>query len=372
MCAGATGAAIGALRSSSEDAASLTERLKQLTREKERVQDVLRGVKRRQRRVTRQLTALDEQLYLTEQRLRQTRLNIRRTRGEVEEADRDYETAAELLDEHREDLSDRLVVLHQQSEVRPVEVLLQSTSFTDFANRLYLLNRVVALDSQLLSEFQDSRDHAESRRVELAQRVADLAALEKRLSDERRRAAAERQVTEEEKKEILRDRAAWERALAELEQSSREIEGMLQRLQQTPDGQARLAKPWAGTVQWPLKGRISSGFGYRKHPIYRVRKMHTGIDIAVPHGTPIKAAAGGTVVHAARWGGYGNCVIVDHGGGLATLYGHCSRLSVKKGQEVRQAQVIAYVGSTGLSTGPHLHFETRRDGRPVDPMKLLP
>ncbi|MBN1459840.1 MAG: M23 family metallopeptidase [Armatimonadetes bacterium] len=147
---------------------------------------------------------------------------------------------------------------------------------------------------------------------------------------------------------------------------------MLQQMQHTPEGRDRLAKPWNGKFITPVQGRISSPYGYRRHPIYKVRKFHTGIDIAAPHGTPIRAAGPGTVVHAKRWGGYGNCIIVDHGGGLATLYGHCSKLAVTKGQKVTQNQVIGYIGSTGLSTGPHLHFEVRKDGRHVNPKSYLP
>jgi murein DD-endopeptidase MepM/ murein hydrolase activator NlpD len=268
-------------------------------------------------------------------------------------------------------LSERLVAVYQRGEVCPVEILLQSTSFTDLANRLYLLNRVLAQDAELLAEFEQSREEAEEQRADLQKRTADLAALQKRLSTDRRRASTERDATEREKDHLLRDRAARERALAELEQSSREIEGMLQRLQQTRGGQARLPRSWTGKLQWPLRGRISSSFGYRRHPIYRTRRAHTGMDIAAPHGKAIQAAAGGTVVHAARWGGYGNCVIIDHDGGMATLYAHCSRLAVTENQKVQAGQLIAYVGSTGLSTGPHLHFETRRDGRPVDPAPFL-
>jgi murein DD-endopeptidase MepM/ murein hydrolase activator NlpD len=107
------------------------------------------------------------------------------------------------------------------------------------------------------------------------------------------------------------------------------------------------------------------------HPILGVRRMHTGVDIAAGSGTPIHAAGGGVVVYAARLGGYGNCVIVDHGGGLATLYGHCSSIAVGAGQRVSQGQVIAYVGATGLATGPHLHFEVRRNGTPVNPLGSL-
>jgi murein DD-endopeptidase MepM/ murein hydrolase activator NlpD len=208
-------------------------------------------------------------------------------------------------------------------------------------------------------------------REELSNRYEELAALQTRIAAEKRRSSSARTQTAREKNRLLRDRAAWERALAELEQDSREIEAMLQRLQQTPEGRQRLAKPWTGKFRMPVTGRISSGYGYRIHPIHKVRKLHTGIDIAAPTGTPIRCGGDGTVVHASRWGGYGNCIIVDHGGGLATLYGHCSRLAVTKGQSVTEGQVIGYVGSTGLSTGPHLHFEVRRDGRPTNPNPFL-
>ena len=98
--------------------------------------------------------------------------------------------------------------------------------------------------------------------------------------------------------------------------------------------------------------------------------MHTGVDIRCSSGTPVHAAAGGEVAFAGRLGGYGNCVILNHGGGLATVYGHCSSLIVSEGQTIRQGQVIAYSGSTGFSTGPHLHFEVRRNGTPVSPFGI--
>jgi murein DD-endopeptidase MepM/ murein hydrolase activator NlpD len=142
---------------------------------------------------------------------------------------------------------------------------------------------------------------------------------------------------------------------------------MLRRMQATPAGQKRLSQHFNGNFLRPVGGRITSGFGYRVHPILKVRKFHTGVDIGAASGTPIKAAADGIIIHAARWGGYGNCIIIDHGQGTATLYAHCSRLAASRGQAVNQGQVIGYVGSTGLSTGPHLHFEVRRNGTPVNP-----
>lgn len=121
----------------------------------------------------------------------------------------------------------------------------------------------------------------------------------------------------------------------------------------------------------PVNGRVTYGFGYRVHPIYKRRLFHQGIDIAAPTGTPIRAAAAGKVVRAGPCGTYGNIVELDHGGGASTLYAHCSRVLVKAGDRVRAGQKIADVGSTGLSTGPHLHFEVSIDGKPRDPLAHL-
>jgi len=366
----ATGASIAG-RAAGQDLTSLSQRLDELAAEKARVQRKLRGVKQRQRQVTRQLVALDSRLEEAEARLHRVNRNVDQTRSELEEAKAEVEDAEARLSEQKDSVSERLLSIYQRTEARPLEVLLQSSSFTDFANRLYLLNEIVAHDAEILDEFSQAQAEADAFRLELEDRCRDLEALQGQIAREKRRTSSTRQSTEREKQNLLRDRAAWERALAELEQDSREIENMLQRVQKTPEGKERSAKPWTGKFRMPVKGRISSPYGYRIHPIYKVRKLHTGIDIAAPSGTPIRCAGDGTVVHSARWGGYGNCIIVDHGGGLATLYGHCSRLAVTNGQRVTNGQVIGYVGSTGMSTGPHLHFEVRKDGRPVNPKPYL-
>ena len=124
-------------------------------------------------------------------------------------------------------------------------------------------------------------------------------------------------------------------------------------------------------LAWPLGGGVSSPFGYRVHPILGVKKLHTGVDINGSSGEPIAAAATGRVIMAQTYGGYGRAVVIDHGGGLVTLYAHQSKIAVSVGQTVDRGQVVGYVGCTGSCTGPHLHFEVRKNGAPVDPLGYL-
>ena len=122
---------------------------------------------------------------------------------------------------------------------------------------------------------------------------------------------------------------------------------------------------------WPAVGRLSDKFGYRKHPVTRRKTFHEGIDIGAPYGDDVKAAASGRVILAARYSGYGRAVIIDHGHGISTLYGHSSKLLVKEGQLVKKGDIIAKVGSSGISTGPHVHFEIMLYNTPVDPLQYL-
>ncbi len=162
-------------------------------------------------------------------------------------------------------------------------------------------------------------------------------------------------------------RSEFERELASLQRESDSIGAMLRTRQQgqTPPSSIN------GIFTAPVNGRITSGFGLRVHPILKTSRMHNGIDYGASAGTAIRAAGSGTVVWAGPRGGYGNAVIIDHGNTLATLYAHQSRVAVSVGSVVQRGQTIGYVGSTGFSTGPHLHFEVRRLGTPVNPTLYL-
>ena len=166
------------------------------------------------------------------------------------------------------------------------------------------------------------------------------------------------------------DRAAFERSERELARQSMIIQGLIAKNDKTSTVVGA-----TGAFLRPCAGRITSYFGYRKHPIFNRTIYHSGVDIGAPMGTPIKAANSGKVIYTGWYGGYGNVVIIDHGKmqgrPTSTLYAHQSSIAVSKGQNVSKGQVIGYVGSTGYSTGPHLHFEVRINGKPVNPLNYI-
>ena len=190
------------------------------------------------------------------------------------------------------------------------------------------------------------------------------------IGEDRRREQAKlvssRQSYESYRRKLQANIREFEKALDELEQESRRLESLI-RSQQSP------GTPQAsGSFIWPVHGRISSEFGRRVHPVTGQVRNHNGIDIALPAGNPVVAAQSGKVIHSGWINGYGYTVIIDHGGGISTLYAHNSALLVQAGQQVSRGQTIARVGSTGLSTGPHVHFEVRKNGVPVNPRNYLP
>ena len=200
--------------------------------------------------------------------------------------------------------------------------------------------------------------------TELVRTAAEIDATERELEAKRSELAAEYERQVELLAEVEAQIGEFEGELTSLEREEASIRSKIQAASQ-PAG----TKP--GQLIRPIPGRVESGFGPRTHPIYGTVKMHTGIDMHGPMGQAIRAGAGGTVILAGVKGGYGNAVMIDHGGGMVTLYAHQSSLAVSVGQKVTAGQTIGYVGSTGLSTGPHLHFEVRINGTPVDPMNYL-
>ncbi|XOQ53200.1 MAG: Murein DD-endopeptidase MepM and murein hydrolase activator NlpD, containing LysM domain [Succiniclasticum sp.] len=263
----------------------------------------------------------------------------------------------------------RLRDIYEHGQINYLDVLLGAKDFGDFASRMYLLQKIIRSDLSLVEAVQREAAEIEARQKELDTQMEDIK--KDRAALEEKKAAAEK---------IRQERA---RLLYQAEEEKRSSESEYQRMIAISENikamiqsmEAAASMPsggGSGSFMWPCSGPITSYYGWRTHPIFRTRRYHSGMDIAVDTGTPIHAAAAGTVIYSGWMGGYGYCVMISHGGGLVTLYGHNSRLAVGEGQRVSQGQVVAYAGSTGYSTGPHCHFEVRLHGEVTNPMNYLP
>lgn len=334
--------------------------------------------------------SVSEQLRQIEGQLRQATTELNAITEQRVAVENDITLNERQLAEAQKRLEGREAVFYKRvrdiyinGRLSYLDVVIGSKDFSDFANRLEVLKRIIDSDINLISEIKKERAQIEAHKKKLEEDRAKLVELEK--------AALAKQAEIEQKKaernvvlqKAQNDRAVAMQAIEELNASSAQISAMLKERQAARAAAAAAAAQAAGQgssytwvqgtgqLGWPVSGEITSPYGYRVHPIWGTTIYHSGIDIGVDEGTPVHAADSGVIVWSGWMGGYGYAVVIDHGNGLSTLYGHNSELAVDEGQSVSKGQVVAYAGSTGNSTGPHVHFEVRENGDPVDPMGYL-
>jgi murein DD-endopeptidase MepM/ murein hydrolase activator NlpD len=258
--------------------------------------------------------------------------------------------------------------------------MLYLDSATEVAVSLAYAEDVSGQTEELINGFEALRRAEERQVAEVETTTVAVSAGLELLHDEESRlgekVAEVERLRRDAERELADARTLLDRINREISQAEQHKEGLqadAARLEREIRARAKAAasSERPGTLAWPINGRVSSPYGYRIHPILGTRRLHTGVDIDGGSGTPIRAAGAGTVILAGSWGGYGNAVVIDHGGGLTTVYAHQSRIAVSRNGKVAKGDTIGYVGCTGYCTGPHLHFETRVNGTPVDPMRYL-
>lgn len=350
----------------------------------QKLQQDLRSVKTKQHSLERQLNQTRQHarrvrtdISQLDGALDQLHRNIDRTTTRLEAARREQARLAEelkvatfQLQQKREQVRQRLRWIYMRGDSSVASVLVGSATMGDIATRAAQLQRIKAADRRLFEQFTELQKSVEARKRRQDQLVVEVRRLRAQQLTEQGALRDTRAEKQEALASLRRRQSEIERLIRELDEEERAIAARIAAYHRGP-GRATGLIPFKGRMTMPVIGRITSGFGMRMHPILRRTRMHTGVDIAAPSGTPIVAAADGIVIATYYGRGYGNTVMIDHGGGIATLYAHCSRFFVSAGQRVRRGEQIAAVGSTGLSTGPHVHFEVRVNGQPVNPMGYL-
>lgn len=266
-----------------------------------------------------------------------------------------------------EKAKERVVAIYKKSQLRFIDSLIRSQSPTDYMDYLYFQRKVIDFDKKLLDTLKSQSEDIAKYGSSLEEETKRIEQITSKLKN------IEEDITYQQKKqkEILsklrQETAMYESSERQLERESIKLVYKISELSTGKNDNPEST----GSFSYPVRAPITSPFGPRRHPIFGVRSMHSGIDLAAPYGTPIKASEGGIVIYSGWYGGYGKVVILDHAKGFSTLYAHLSSTKVVVGARVKQGEVVGFEGSTGYATGPHLHFEVREQGKPKNPVIYL-
>jgi murein DD-endopeptidase MepM/ murein hydrolase activator NlpD len=339
----------------------------------------------KEQRILEELAKLTEEINRSHQRISLLELQNEKTQLRLEELSREIAVTESRLGAIRGLLRERVVALYKYGGVAEMEMLLACDNLYAAMEASYLLNRMTQMDKELFREAAErkrlldaSREETEARKRELSERLLRLKDAARDLQKNIKNRNGYLESLRQQRQDHRSTAAALERMQAQQEKELSELLKKKQRLaeekrrveEQKPENALPpLTKP--GRLAWPIRGQITSSFGMRVHPVFKTKLQHTGIDIDGNMGDSVKAAGVGEVIFAGVLRGYGQIIILDHGGGLSTVYAHLSRILVREGQRVQTGHVIGKVGSTGTSTGPHLHFEVREKGNARNPTNYL-
>lgn len=378
-----------------------------------------------------EILALDSQITQVNIKIDQLNGEMQKLQAEIAQTKAELEAAKAELLEKKDLYAKRLRAMYIANDRGYLDILLDSTDATSIIGNARMIRSIATSDRELIDEINAKVKEIEEKQALLAEQEKQLAQKQEQARIERSNLEAanaqktgymnslmsnlsayeaqydamlresdaiESQIAnldlsiqkakEEESARIAKQRAAAEEARREKEAAARKASRSTGRTASTRSasvnsapavsddvvsyGEKATPEAKTGELYWPVPGhhRITSPFGYRIHPILKYRKLHTGVDIGAPNGTPVVSAASGTVIASRFMSGYGNCIMIDHGGKV-TVYGHLSSRAVSPGQSVSAGETIGYVGSTGMSTGAHLHFEVRVNGAVQNPLNYL-
>ena len=325
--------------------------------------DQLEGVQNELSENLQQVQKLDEKISTSQTELNELNAKIEELQKSMDEVEESFNNQKEMLD-------GRLVAIYEAGEVKYLDVILNSKSISEFLSNYFLITELVDNDKQLLDEMESKKHEIEISKEKLDNEREELATIKANQTKTAKIIENTKTVRENFVAKLSEEEKNLQSQIDEYNRQFEEVNAEILALAM----QGIDTKYIGGEFAWPVPGytRITSKYGMRTHPITGIYKLHTGVDIGAPMGANFVAANDGIVVKAGYNGAYGNMVIIDHGGGVQTLYAHGSEILVKVGDVVKKGETaVLKVGSTGYSTGAHAHFEVRINGETTDPLPYI-
>ncbi len=359
---------------SAKTTTELKKEVEQAKQNKNSAKSQLDKVKSQRASVADEVLSIDNEINRVENEIEATSKAIEQSKAELLLKEEELRIAEENCMEYDENFKTRARIMYENGTSSYLEVLLGASSFGDFLSRVEMIREIVEYDRKILGEMKESRDAIKVAKEALELERATLEAKEVELANMKIELGYRLEAKQGLLDQLYADEAEYKKAYEQAEADEQKIQKELQ-AQAAREAANGTQTKYTGTGRFlwpcPASSRITSYYGYRIHPVYNTKKFHSGIDVGAAYGSAIVAAESGTVVSATYGSGYGKYVVVSHGSGITTLYAHCSALLVNVGDKVSRGQTIAKVGSTGVSTGNHLHFEVRINGSTTDPLTYV-
>ena len=347
-----------------EQKANLQNQIQESTNQLEYVQEELSSGVVKIQELDDKIRTAQQEISNFENQLKELQTKVEETTNHLTHLQQDYDENEKLLEE-------RLVVLYESGETTYLDILLKSASLTEFLSNYYTIQQVVETDTELLESISKQKAEVEITKNQLEEQKSNLKLLKAKKEQTYIVMQNNKTIQENYMNQLSDNEKELQKKIEEYKAEEQRVENLIQ----LAAGQGYEGEYTGGVMAWPIAKSgtyITSPFGYREHPIQGVIKLHSGIDIGnAGFGAPVIAAADGIVTLASYNGGYGNCVMINHGNGISTLYGHGLKILTTVGTQVKKGDLILEVGSTGNSTGPHLHFEVRVNGKAVNPIPYL-
>jgi murein DD-endopeptidase MepM/ murein hydrolase activator NlpD len=342
---------------------------KQIEQQKEAIQTYRDQLQRVAKPAEQRLDALQQNIHTTDSQIQTNTKKLQGLQTNLRQLASKLGKLEGNLSLKRSAAIARLRFLQKQQQGQWWALLLSSQDLNQFGDRRRQIAMIYQSDRLLLAQLKQNWDGVDVQRNQIAKVSNEITLLNQQLAYQKTNFQAEAKVQTQVVDRLKSDRRALETAEERLAQDSQQLSQLILAKNQVDSGMS--LPPGSGQMIYPVVAPVTSSFGWRTHPILGYEKFHSGVDFGADYGTAIYAAAAGNVIFAGWYGGYGNAIVVAHGSGITTLYAHTSEMYVKEGQTVQKGQPIATVGSTGFSTGPHLHFEVRASGEPTDPAPYL-